>query len=231
MDPIVKYLSKMKTAELEAELDIYRSIEGVEVPAADADELSNNEKRAGVITALREEHGYPHTITAEDLAKVPSLAADGLTEGEVALLSKEDVEALEAPAPLVPGEACTLDSGEQGIVAPDGVCVPVAGPENGPKVGDACEDAEGKKGTMQDDGKGGFTCVLNAEEVATPTPPADAANVPEDLVYRGKTVIAVRNRIINGRSYKEVELPGETQTLTLEDFAAEVRPRGEEPEA
>lgn len=50
--------------------------------------------------------------------------------------------------------------GTEGIVAPDGVCVPRATEEQMPKVGDACE-VEGKQGTLQTAEDGSLVCVPN----------------------------------------------------------------------
>lgn len=67
-----------------------------------------------------------------------------------------------APAPTgepkpQPGDKCTLPDGSEGIIAPDGVCVPVTPADAMPKVGDACE-IDGKPGVFEQ-GADGLVCV------------------------------------------------------------------------
>lgn len=57
-----------------------------------------------------------------------------------------------------PGDKCVLPEGGEGIIAPDGACVPVATQEQMPKVGDACE-IEGKPGVFEQ-GENGLVCKV-----------------------------------------------------------------------
>ena len=57
----------------------------------------------------------------------------------------------------------------------------------------------------------------------------ETSKVPEPVekVYQSKTVIGVNNRILNGKTYKDVTVAtGETYTLSKEDFERDVKPRG-----
>ena len=82
--------------ELETEIAQYRGFLGVEVPAADSEELSNNEKRTAVLTALRKEHGTALTITSADIEANPAFVEAGTKEGDVVLLEADELEALYA---------------------------------------------------------------------------------------------------------------------------------------
>lgn len=69
-----------------------------------------------------------------------------------------------AEAPKVnPGDVCTLPDGSEGIVAPDGVCVPRTPADQMPKEGDACE-IDGKAGIFKQGEDGGLVCVPNEEQ-------------------------------------------------------------------
>lgn len=63
--------------------------------------------------------------------------------------------------------------------------------------------------------------------IQAPAPAATGAlaSAASDLIYNGKTVLAVRDTLIQGKTYKEVDIPNETHTLTVEDFNAQVLPR------
>lgn len=247
---IDKPLSKRNTAELEAELDLYRSFDDIEVPAADSEELSNNGKRAAVIEALRAEHGYAWKLTQEDIESNPAFAdvAD-IKVDDVLLLDAEEWEAaLKAEEGPVAGEEYTFVLTEADLAAHE-----VLG-ATGFKAGDeftgtvlADEDLPAEVVAQYE----AFVTAKKAEAeapaadvVAGPAAPevsgTDSARVkgtaPQrtvrtpvdataDLVYLGKTVIQHRTKIVHGKSYKEVDVGTETYTITSEEFERDVQPR------
>lgn len=79
-----------------------------------------------------------------------------------AVAGSGSAQAPAAPA-LNPGDVCTLPDGSEGIVAPDGVCVPRAPADQMPKEGDACE-IDGKAGTFRQGENGGLVCVPHSAE-------------------------------------------------------------------
>lgn len=58
---------------------------------------------------------------------------------------------------LTPGDTCKLPDDSDGIVSPEGICVPIATADQMPKVGDTCE-IEGKPGIFEER-EGGLVCV------------------------------------------------------------------------
>lgn len=87
-------LNKATKADLEAELELFREIEGIEVaPTAD---LTNNEKRSAEVERLQKEHGIPVRLSQEfadanpDLAKV--LIDNGAQIGDIVFAEEADVE-------------------------------------------------------------------------------------------------------------------------------------------
>lgn len=216
MIDITKDLTKCKTPELEAELALYRTFPDVSVPAEDAEEVSTNAKRVAVIEALRAEHGYPYTVSAEDAEKDP-FKAEEVAEGETVLLSKEEIEGLTAPATRNSGDPCTLDDGTTGIVSLDGVCVPVATEEQEPKAGDKCENEKGVEGVLVQQGKK-LVCVVEPDATA----PKKTLDTSKPMYFEGKAVVSISNRIIGGRLYYDVSTGEATYTLTAEEVAVQV---------
>lgn len=217
---MIEDLKKAKTAELEAELELYRSMGDVQV--ASADELTNNAKRVEEIERLQKEHGFPLVVTEEFLTENPAIADimndNGVKVGDTVMLSQDDLDAetkRRTKVALV-GKASALveDNAEKPAFVESLDAMSVEELETLiPKM-----EAELERNK---DGGGG-------------TPPARGGNrggaspVGDDVerVYGGKTVTKVENRILHGKSYRDVTVStGETFTITVEEFEDKVKPR------
>lgn len=236
-------LEKMTRDELEAELGLYRSFEDIEVPAEGDEAISNNEKRIAFLTALRQEHGFAHQLTEEDIKRNPALGEEAAA-GDIVLLTSEEVEDLAAKAANEGDEATFVITQEDLDAHP---ALVEAGFEAGQEVtGTFLADADVPQEVLE-----AFEAARKAREGAD-APPApsgegpgpveadkggsdDVENAPAaeddapiasgELVFRGRTVHEVRNKIIGGRLYKEVDMGSHVETLTEADFAEQVRPR------
>lgn len=82
---------------------------------------------------------------------------------ECELAVKPEVPASEGTeAKLNPGEKCTLEDGSEGIIAPDGVCVPIATEAEKPKAGELCTLEDGSEGVLVEK-DGSFVCEPKPE--------------------------------------------------------------------
>lgn len=104
---MIKDIKKAKTAELEAELDLYRGALG-EPEVASAETLTNNDKRVAEVARLVAAHGYPVAVTEEFLVEHPTialkLAAEGeeVAHGEVIFFTAEELAEAEPNKPEEP---------------------------------------------------------------------------------------------------------------------------------
>lgn len=207
---------------LEAELEQYRDFEGIDVPAADSEELSNNEKRAAVLTALREEHGTIVTLTQEDIDDNAAFGEEA-EAGDAILLTADELETFEA----------AREAREAREKGPEGEQKPLEGEQDGgaadTRTPEQKADDEATQKAKED--------AANQEEHPGAAP-AGSGDVTKDvaaefkpvpggteLTYMGRTVVSVANRIIGGALYKEVQTPLETFTLSAEEFDRDVKPR------
>lgn len=231
-----KDLTKCKAAELDAELDLYRAIEGMEVPPEGDEAISNVEKRAAVITKLREDHGHPIRIDAEFKEANPTLAKlleeQGAVEGDVVLAEVADLEkAAELDAEAEKRDDLVADLGEKGITFTEEELAGLStadleakleeaskAPEA--KAGDAC-DVDGKAGVLVQQGED-LVCVVNAEEVPEAKDAPQTVDETKPMYFQGKPVVSVKNRIIGSKVYKDVDLGDATYTLSTEEFAEQV---------
>lgn len=81
-----KPFDKMKTAELEEAIGIYKSlVPEIEVPAS----FEKNADRVAFLTSVEVEYGKAKQLTAEDLAADPTLEENGLEVGDFVLVPSE----------------------------------------------------------------------------------------------------------------------------------------------
>lgn len=218
---IQKDLTKFKAAELDEELALYRSIEGVAVPPEGDETLSNVEKRAAVITSLRAEHGHPVKLDAAFLEANPTLAKilieQGAQEDDVVLAEVADLEkAAELDAEAEKRDEILDELEDLGDVVSDEEAEALSTADLEARLEEAKKKAQTAPGADEGTKDQGDTNV--APEAS------QEVEAGVQLYFQKKPVTAVRTRIINGRSYKEVEVVGETYTLTQEEFSAQVRP-------
>lgn len=193
-----KDLTTLTTEELDAELKKYRDLGDIEV-ALEAD-LPDDESRVAELKRLAETHGTFYVITEEDLAASPVLVENEFTAGEEVLLTADELEEIQLASESAKKAKANEASGDAQQAPTSTTAQPTTEsvtPENS----------------------------KSQEEAPVVAPSVSSIAGTDDLVYQGKTVLAVRDRLINGKTYKEVDIPNETHTLSLEDFTAQVLPR------
>lgn len=160
----------------------------------------------------------PEETLTDDAAKLTELTRLAEAHGQFYTLTQEDLDANPTlvEEKFAAGENVLLTSPELKEIQ-DAVAAK--------KAAEAPEGTTTEELVVPDGNEG-----ANVTGVATPIAPAAeeetiAQKVHDDLVYLGKTVLGVRDRLINGKTYKEVDVPGETHTLTHDEFNENVTPR------
>jgi hypothetical protein len=92
----------------------------------------------------------------------------------------------------------------------------------------AVDDVENSSDKDKNDSESKETTEDEPEDEKEEETQPEPVQEREDLVFQRKTVLNVTTRIINGKRYKDVRTSdGVTETLTLEDFDAQVLPRSQ----
>lgn len=239
---MIEDYTKLTPEEVDAELAKYREFGGLEV--APEETLADDAAKLAELQRLAEAHGFFYTLTDEDMEANPVLASEDLKSGEDVLLTAPELKELqdnvtakaaadaEANAPVV-GSACTMEDGVTAGTMQDDPANPgtlvctVAPAPTGNAVAPAPTGSVAAPATAPAQASapaGGTAASTAAPAVADDDTEEEVpANILEkELVYLGKTVLAVRDRLVNGKTYKEVDIPNETHTLTHEDFKAKV---------
>ena len=208
-------IKKAKTAELEAELALYRE---ANVPVKAAEELTNNAKRVEEIENLAKEHGYPVKLDADFIADNAVLAkhliANGAKEGEIVFAEDADVEVVQK----IEGQIEFLK--EKGV--------DLTGEETPEEL-----DKKVSEFTAGHTTPGTTANTPPANNVAAKATRPSISNVAKvatniEMVFQKKTVIRTSDVVIQGKLYKEVAVAtGETFRLTPEEYKSQVVARKE----
>lgn len=167
--------------------------ESAGIEVGEAD-VSTNAKRVEWLKNAQEEHGIAHTVTESDIENNPDLVKEDIAVGDVILVPATEEEEEET--------------------------------EEGSEEGDSEE--EGEENSEEDDSDAGEEEQEEEDPQDVDGEEEDKAEVAEEgtiiaKIYKGKTVVDVRNRIISGKIYYDVVTPVETFTLSEEEFKAEVK--------
>lgn len=212
---MIAYLKKAKTAELEAELALFREAlgEGNDVAA----EFKNNGERVAEIERLVAAHGHPVKLDAEfieanaTLAKI--LGDAGAAEGDIVFAEEADLEQakkLDAEQARRVEILAELERLEHAIDEDEAASLTT----------DELEVKLKEAIAATSNPVGGNTDTKGPE---TGAPGGDGAT---ELIYQRKTVIRSEDVIVHGKSYKDVTVAsGETFRISKEEYDAQVKPR------
>lgn len=228
LDAVKKY----KTAHLNEILDAYKST-GIEIP-----ELTNNGQRAEFIELTAKESGVPVIVTAEMLEANPSWSDNGVEVGKFILIDLDEVLAkaeaekavaeAEAHKALLLEELSTLVEGTTEYImeyVSEAAALELLALEEmiaKIKADKAASKAVNPPGAVEKEHVGGNT---TPEQETAPKAELDATEdvvavllKERKIVHEGQVIIAINNRVANGRLFKELDCGASRFTVSIEEF-------------
>ncbi len=181
----LKDVEVMKKPELDAIIAAYVQLGvGDDAPKG----MVTNAVKVEYITKKATEVGKPHTVTAEDIQKDPSLADGGIEAGKLVLIDHEEPESAPAAQQEPPKNDDSKESEQKETTNTPGTN----------------QKAPAAKSEAKDAAKNpNFVAQLIQDK---------------KLFYEGQLIIAVSNRVAAGKLMKELDAGTSRYTVTAEEF-------------
>jgi len=212
-----KDLSKWKQDEYLNEIEAYRTLELIGEDEYSA--FQNNEARKAAVLSLRAKHG---TIIRDENGEVLRVAFEDKNDAENDENDAENAGDGENESQSDEAEKTNLrvalqPYSQEGLV--DSKTAEEAVQEGPEAVKALIKDLQEKKATLE-----GTKEPADTDDESSRERKKEEANA-DGQYYRGKEVLRVRNRIMNGVLYVEFDTTEGTHRMTPEDFTQNVGPQ------